>query len=130
MHFKQTLRALIKHKNEPTITVIASDQTPAKGEIEYWTEFLNQETPVFLGVEKMSKSLGCVVVFLDMVRVRRGVYEIVISTLHENPKETKEFEITESHVRFLEDLIKKYPDNWLWSHKRWKHKKKNLIKSE
>jgi Kdo2-lipid IVA lauroyltransferase/acyltransferase len=41
----------------------------------------------------------------------------------EFPKETDEYEITESHVRMLEKAIREHPDNWLWSHRRWKHKK-------
>ncbi|NVO04155.1 MAG: lysophospholipid acyltransferase family protein [Bacteroidetes bacterium] len=121
--FKQTLRALIKHKNEKTITVLASDQTPAKEEIEYWTTFLNQDTPVFLGTEKMAKALDVVVLFFTNKRVKRGYYEIEFSTITNRPKETKEFEITESHVNLLEKFINNNPDNWLWSHRRWKHKK-------
>lgn len=121
--FKQTLRALIKHKNEKTITVLASDQTPAKGEIEYWTKFLNQDTPVFLGTEKMAKSLNVVVLFFTNTRIKRGYYEIEFSTITEKPKETQNFEITEAHVKLLENFINNNSDNWLWSHRRWKHKK-------
>jgi len=121
--FKQTLRALIKHKKEQTITVLASDQTPAKEEIEYWATFLNQDTPVFLGTEKMAKSLDVVVLFFTNTRIKRGHYEIEFSTITEKPKETEDFEITEAHVKLLENFINHHPDNWLWSHRRWKHKK-------
>jgi KDO2-lipid IV(A) lauroyltransferase len=121
--YKQTLRALIKHKKENTITVLASDQTPAWGEIEYWTTFLNQDTPVFLGTEKMAKSIDVAVVFFTNTRIKRGYYEIEFHEITNKPKETANFEITESHVRYLENFINKNPDNWLWSHRRWKHKK-------
>jgi KDO2-lipid IV(A) lauroyltransferase len=43
--------------------------------------------------------------------------------LTENPKDTAENEITEMHVRALEKAIIEHPDNWLWSHRRWKHKR-------
>lgn len=121
--FKDTYRTLLRNKNIPFICGFATDQTPTRGEIRYWTIFMNQDTPVFLGPEKIAKTLDCAVVFLDIHRRKRGVYEITIEEIVDNPKATTEFEITEKHVKMLEQVIRKYPDNWLWSHKRWKHKK-------
>jgi KDO2-lipid IV(A) lauroyltransferase len=121
--FKQTLRVLVKNKNHVFLTLIAADQTPTKSEIEYWTTFLNQETPVFLGTEKIAKALNMAVLFFNIQRPKRGHYEIEISVLAENPKDTAENEITEMHVHALEKAIIAHPDNWLWSHRRWKHKK-------
>jgi len=121
--FKQTYRTLYKIKDELFITIIASDQTPTREEINYWTEFLNQDTPFFLGLEKISKALNMAVVFFDIVRPKRGYYDVYISKITEAPLETPQFEITEGYVRKLEDSIKKHPDNWLWSHRRWKHKR-------
>jgi KDO2-lipid IV(A) lauroyltransferase len=121
--FKQTLRMLVKNRNYTSLTLLAGDQTPTKSEIEYWTPFLNQETPVFLGTEKIAKALDMAVLFFNIQRTSRGHYEVEISILTENPKETAENEITEMHVRALEKVILSHPDNWLWSHRRWKHKK-------
>ena len=121
--FKQTLRVLVKNKDSISLTLLAGDQTPTKSEIEYWTPFLNQETPVFLGTEKIAKALNMAVLFFNIQRIKRGHYEIDISVLTENPKDTAENEITEMHVRALEKAIIANPDNWLWSHRRWKHKK-------
>lgn len=121
--FKQTYRTLYKVKDELVVTIIASDQTPTRDEINYWTEFLNQDTPFFLGLEKISKSLDMAVVFFDIVRSKRGFYDVNISMITDNPKETEQYEITESYVRKLEESIRKNPDNWLWSHRRWKHER-------
>lgn len=121
--FKQTYRTLYKVKDELFITIIASDQTPTRDEINYWTEFLNQDTPFFLGLEKISKSLDMAVVFFDIVRTKRGFYDVYISLITDQPKETDQYEITEAYVRKLEASINKHPDNWLWSHRRWKHKR-------
>ncbi|OFX79877.1 MAG: hypothetical protein A2X12_07785 [Bacteroidetes bacterium GWE2_29_8] len=125
IHFKYMLRNLVKLKGTKTMCILAGDQTPTKNEINYWTTFLNQDTPVFLGTEKMSQALDYAVIFVDIQRIKRGYYEIEFHLIAENPKETKEFEITEQHVRFLEKLIKQHPDNWLWSHRRWKHKRES-----
>lgn len=120
---KQTYRTLINNKNELCFVLIVSDQSPAKSEINHWTTFLNQETPVYLGTEKISKALDYAVVFSDIQRIKRGYYEVTVMEITDNPKETTEYEITEKYYRLLEEAIKKHPDNWLWSHRRWKHKK-------
>ncbi len=121
--FKQTLRVLLKNKEYTTLTLLAGDQTPTKSEIEYWTTFLNQDTPLFVGIEKIAKSLDMAVLFFNIQREKRGHYVVEISILTEAPKNTSENEITEMHVRALEKVISEHPENWLWSHRRWKHKR-------
>lgn len=105
---------------------LVSDQTPARPEIRYWTTFLNQETAVFLGVEKIAIKTNQPVLFCNMRKVARGKYEVDFEILCENPKETKPYEITEMHVRALEKLIHEAPEYWLWSHRRWKYKKEDI----
>ena len=124
--FKQAFRVIVKHKNIPTCSLLASDQTPTKGEIEYWTTFMNQETPVFLGTEKMARALNFEILFFPIRIIKRGYYEVEISKMFENPKGTVDFEITEKHTRLLEEFIFKNPENWLWSHRRWKHKRSEI----
>lgn len=119
---KMILRKLAQSKNEATVTVLLGDQTPVREEATYFTNFLNQPTAVFLGVEKMARLLNTVVVFYDMKRVKRGYYEYTVVPLFENPAETKPDEITEKHVQHLEAIIRKEPQYWLWSHRRWKFK--------
>jgi KDO2-lipid IV(A) lauroyltransferase len=118
---KQTLRAMIGFKKELTFSVLVSDQTPVKHEINYVTTFLNQPTPVFLGIEKLAKMIDAVVIFYKIDRVKRGYYTYTLVPLIEQPKQTAEHVITEAHVRYLEQLIKDKPQYWLWSHRRWKY---------
>jgi KDO2-lipid IV(A) lauroyltransferase len=118
-----TYRTLLSQK-EAAITVFIADQAPPNTKGTYWTTFLSQDTPVFLGVEKMAAKLNYPVVFLYSLRVKRGYYRIHCALLAENPSTLKgEYEITELHTKFLEQLISRYPEQWLWSHKRWKHKR-------
>ncbi|MCK5822520.1 MAG: lysophospholipid acyltransferase family protein [Bacteroidales bacterium] len=127
VEMQNTVRTIIKYTKEKKLSFagFVSDQTPTKSESHYWTKFLNQDTPVFLGVEKIAKKTNQAVVFLDMRKVKRGYYQVEIIKLFDNPKETKEYEITECHVKLLEKIIKEEPEYWLWSHRRWKHKKPN-----
>jgi Kdo2-lipid IVA lauroyltransferase/acyltransferase len=122
IHFKRFFRMMVENRNNLSAYMLAGDQTPTRSEINYWTNFLNQETAVFLGAEKMAKALDIPVVYMDTQRTGRMRYEITLSLISDKPKETAEYEITEKHVRLLENAIRLHPDNWLWSHRRWKHK--------
>lgn len=101
------------------------DQTPRVTEIQYWTTFLNQDTAVIVGAEKVARKTDAVVVFVHMIKIKRGYYEVENSLLTDNAKGTAKFEITEMCTRSLEKIIMEKPEYWLWSHKRWKHKRIN-----
>ena len=103
---------------------LVADQRPPKKGGHYWTTFLNQETAIFLGPEKIAKKLNTAVVFAYQEKVKRGEYLIKFKLLFEDVSKTSDYEITETHLRFLEKLIQEKPEYWLWSHKRWKHKRK------
>lgn len=122
---QEFLRVMMRNKvmGNPTLTGFIGDQTPTKKNIHYWTNFLNQDTPIFIGIERIAKKLNQPVFYANMRKVKRGYYEIDMHLICENPQETKEFEITEKHTRMLEENILENPCIWLWSHKRWKHKR-------
>lgn len=103
--------------------IFMADQSPHRGKIKYYTRFLNQNTPVHLGVENLAKKCDLAVVFIDIQRVKRGHYEVTGELLFEDTKATDSYEITNSHVKALEKVIIKKPEDWLWSHRRWKHAK-------
>jgi KDO2-lipid IV(A) lauroyltransferase len=123
---KQTLRKMVEYRKELTVSVLVGDQTPVMHEVNYFTNFLNQPTAVFLGIEKIAKTIDAAVVFYDMKRVKRGYYEYTLIPLTETPKETAEHEITDMHVQYLEKVIRREPQYWLWSHRRWKFKPEDL----
>ncbi len=122
---ENTLKLTLKyHKsNQAMILGLVADQRPRRKNIQYWTNFLNQETPVFTGAEKIGKRIDAAIIFIDISKEKRGLYKIEFSTLCENSTKTKEFEITELFIRKLENQIRKNPEYWLWSHNRWKHKR-------
>lgn len=124
---KSTMRTLVALRNIPKFTVFVSDQTPVRHETQYFTQFLNQPTAVFLGIEKMAKLTGDPVVFCDIRVVKRGHYTCTFVPLVEESKQTTEHEITDIHVQYLEKVIKEKPQYWLWSHKRWKFKPEDIF---
>lgn len=110
-----------QQENKPVLTVFLSDQRPQYHQIQYWTKFLGLDTPLYLGTEKLARKLNAAVVFFKIRKLRRGRYEMEIETICEDPCSLKPYEITEAHVRILEELIREEPGYWLWSHRRWKH---------
>jgi Kdo2-lipid IVA lauroyltransferase/acyltransferase len=121
----QVIREIINHKkqNINTVSVFLSDQIPAKGDIKFWTTFLNQDTAVFTGVGKIASRYDMAVVFFNIQKVKRGYYNLDIELLYEHTAGLSENLITETHVNKLEEIIKEKPEYWIWSHRRWKHKK-------
>ncbi|OKS86436.1 lysophospholipid acyltransferase family protein [Mucilaginibacter polytrichastri] len=123
---KATLRKMIEFRKELSLTVFASDQTPIREEAHFFTQFLNQPTAVFLGIEKISTLFNSVVIFADIRRVKRGYYRCTFVPLVDEPKQAAEYEITRAHVQYLEKVIREEPPYWLWSHRRWKFKPDNI----
>jgi KDO2-lipid IV(A) lauroyltransferase len=123
--FKQTYRTLVKYKDELTITYVAGDQTPHKDEINFWTTFLNRDTAFFLGTEKIARALDYAVVFLDIQRAGRGHYEVSVNLITDDPASMADHAITKTFTHKLEQAINRHPDNWLWSHRRWKYSREN-----
>jgi Kdo2-lipid IVA lauroyltransferase/acyltransferase len=118
----QTLRDMVANRGTVTATAFIADQYPATGGA-HWATFLNQDTGFFSGPEKLSSKFNYPVVYIHVRRRKRGQYEVIPELLFENPKQTSEGEITESFIKRLEADIVTDPATWLWSHRRWKHKR-------
>lgn len=119
---KDTFRDMLKMKNEINATAFIADQTPSP-ENAHWTKFLNQDTPVFKGTEVIAKKLNYPIVFINVKKIKRGYYTMSAEMLCGNPSSTSNGEISELHTKKLEEEIQKNPETWLWSHRRWKHKR-------
>lgn len=122
IEMKNTYRDMLEAKDQVTATAFIADQTPPP-ESAYWTRFLNQDTPVYWGTEKIAIKLNIPVVHFSAVKIKRGYYQLVAKMLVENPSLTQPGEISELHTRNLEKQILRQPEIWLWSHRRWKHKR-------
>ncbi len=118
---KETFRYMKSKQHIQNVFIFLADQSPHRDSIKHYIHFLNQDTPVFIGPEKLSKLYDQIVIYAEITRFKRGKYELTFKTICERPKETKELEITKKYFALLEESIKKQPEYWLWSHKRWKH---------
>lgn len=111
-----------KDKDNLTATIFAIDQAPKRAS-GYWTMFLNQETDVAFGAEKYAREYNYPVVFGHIKKLKRGHYQFSLTPLVDEPRLTAPGEISERVTRLLERDILEAPQYWLWTHKRWKHKR-------
>ncbi len=122
---KQELYKQLIARKEITRSIgLISDQGPHKDIGAYWTKFLNQETAFFVGAEKVARKMKYPVIFVYGDREKRGHYIITYKEIAAPPFLPNENYILESFVRALEEVILHKPENWLWSHRRWKYKNK------
>ncbi|MEO6548424.1 MAG: lysophospholipid acyltransferase family protein [Ferruginibacter sp.] len=119
---KDTFRDMIKNRHELNATAFIADQSPNPAKA-HWMNFLNQDTPVFMGTEKIAGKIKYPIVFVSVKKLTRGYYTLTAELLQMPPYTDNEGSITEAHTRKLEADIIEQPETWLWTHRRWKHKR-------
>lgn len=112
-----------EEKDNLTATIFATDQSPSNPNNCYWMNFLNQDTGILFGVEKYAKEFNQPVVYGRINKEKRGHYSFEFFDVTDTPRETAYGEITEAITKMLEADIRAIPQYWLWSHRRWKHKR-------
>lgn len=122
------MRTMARRSDTLDAVLILADQSSFGHDSDYWNVFLNQETCWFTGLERMSKFLDYAVVFVAMKRTGRGRYELTFHLITDTPKSTGKGFIMEQYSQHIEQFIHEHPDNWLWSHRRWKHSRKQMVK--
>lgn len=120
---KETAGYFKKDIEKPKAIIFASDQSPSNPKKCYWMDFLNQETGVLFGVEKFGKEYDLPIIYGTIHKVKRGYYEVEFELLFESCADVPYGQITETHTKRLEKDIIDAPEYWLWSHRRWKHKR-------
>jgi KDO2-lipid IV(A) lauroyltransferase len=104
------------------LLVLANDQS-APAAKSFWVKFLNRDTSFFEGTEKIARQLNAPVIFVKISVPKRGHYRVSFHPITEDPSKEELGHILNEHARLLEENIHAAPQYWLWSHKRWKHKK-------
>ena len=117
---KDTFRDMMRNRGELSATAFIADQAPSPDKA-YWMNFMNQDTPVFLGTEKIAQKMKYPIVYVSVKKIKRGYYTLGASILKEPPFDLQEGEITTTHTKKLEADIIEQPETWLWTHRRWKH---------
>ena len=125
---KESLRFYLRNRTggiagKNLVMGLIADQNPPRRPDSRWFRFLNQDTIFFDGGEKLALRCQLPVYFVKMERLRRGRYEMSFELIYDGKEEVAEYEITQRYVRKLERMICECPELWMWSHRRWKHKR-------
>lgn len=100
---------------------LIADQAPPRFERSYWYDFLGRPTAFFSGMENLALRFGMPVYFVRIEKIRRAHYEAVFECIYDGVEAVRPHEITKRYVAKLDTMIRRRPELWLWSHKRWKH---------
>jgi len=119
---KETTLTFDRYKDRPAVFLMAADQNPHTLKSCYWINFLGRETVFLYGPEKHARRNHCPVFFAEVKRTRRGYYTITLSLIAENTSQLADGELILMYARKLESVIRDKPEDWLWSHRRWKHR--------
>jgi len=123
---KRTNDTFEKNKNTASLYFLVADQSPSNIVSAYWIDFLNQDTACLHGPENYAKQYNLPIVYGNVTRIKRGFYTVELIELFEESKNTEDAQITKKFMGVLENIIKEKPENWLWSHKRWKKKRSEI----
>jgi KDO2-lipid IV(A) lauroyltransferase len=110
----------------PGSLMLAADQT-APAYSQFWTTFLNHETAFFIVPAKIAIKTNQPIIMHHTRKLGRGRYEVFHTKLIENPADYTPEDIMIAYANRLEEIIRAEPEYWLWSHRRWKHKRPENI---
>lgn len=123
MSMKEVPRKLVKNPKVPTMSIMVNDQAPHAPRKAYWNTFLNQDTGWMTGTERLAIKHDQAVLFGCIRKRKRGFYEVTFYPITDTPDQCDSGYILDQHAKYLEMVIAENPEYWLWSHKRWKHKR-------
>ena len=126
VEMRKTARYVNELATENKVCIIGfiADQAPRKKDARHFLHFLNHNTPVLTGTEKITKHYDFGAFFLDVKRAKRGYYEARFVKMHDNPKSLPDFELTAIYYQMLEKCIRTQPELYLWSHNRFRNAEK------
>jgi KDO2-lipid IV(A) lauroyltransferase len=120
---ENAVRELLNALHEGKAVGIVADQTAAKESI--WVPFFGREVPTYEGPAMFCLKTRAPLIMGFPVRGLDGRYsvqfeEVKFDDLKSYTKENI-LELTKRHVAVTERIIRQYPEQWMWMHKRWKH---------
>ena len=124
---KESYRKIAEQSKEKKLHLygFASDQSPSKKKASYWNKFLNITVPIHIGAEIIAKKYNMPMFFMDVIKVNRGFYEATFKEITYNPKNFRNFKLTDIFIKMVEDQIYRKPEFYTWTHRRFKHRKNN-----
>lgn len=112
--------AILPWRNTQYVLGLVADQSPAEPTNAFWVPFFGRPTAFLRAPENGARVANLPVIFCYFIKKKRGYYEGFFELVEEAPTSLPKGELTRRYAQYLENFIKKYPDTYLWSHRRWK----------
>lgn len=124
---KSTIKEVTQNQEKGILGLYGfiSDQTPRPQKTHYWEEFMGKVVPIHTGGEMLAKKLNMSTVFMKVEKVKRGHYQATFIPITDNPREIPDYQVTYRFIKEVEKQILEKPEYYFWTHKRWKHSKKD-----
>ncbi len=122
------VREIIRTLENGGIVAIAPDQSgPMEGP---FVEFFGRRIASHQGPAVFALRSGAPMQMGFMLRQSDGTYEVVLEEIPTSDiaasSDENVVELTRRHTALLEKYVRRYPDHWLWMHRRWKHTWENV----
>ncbi|GEN72765.1 lysophospholipid acyltransferase family protein [Chryseobacterium lathyri] len=118
----EVIMNIFRSKNDgESAYMFVADQTPHVAHVNYGLEFLHQRTPAFIGYDKLATRMDLVFIYCEMKKVKRGYYQVNYHRIYPDGEKFTEHEVVRKFHKLLENTLHKHPDNYLWSHRKWKY---------
>ena len=120
------LRYALRHRDGKKVYNFITDQRPytvSRGLAE--VDFLGQRTYTMTGAAALARKLGLAVAYLSMRPDRRGHYLLRYSPICQDASQMDPQQLMQQYYRLLEEDIRRQPENYLWTHRRF-DRPKNL----
>lgn len=118
----EVIMNIFRSKNDGSSAyMFVADQTPHVAHVNYGLDFLNQRTPAFIGYDKLATRMDLVFIYCEMKKVKRGYYQVNYHRIYPDGEKFVEHEVVRKFHKLLENTLHKRPDNYLWSHRKWKY---------
>ena len=124
-NIKEIYKVLVSGK---PIIMLADQSAPREA---LYVKFFNRWATVFQGPAVFALKCKSSMRMLLCIRNENNTFKIIHEEIKsedlKEPSQENIYELTKRHVEVLEKYVRKYPEQWLWSHKRWKHSDKYEI---
>lgn len=125
IEMKSIYRTIVQNRNDGVTMLIGflNDQRPRPHANEHWVTFMNQDTIVQTGMERIASQMGFAVAYLDIQKVKRGYFKCTVSKITDDASKEPEYFVSDLYTSKLEQTIINNPAYYLWTHNKWSRKK-------
>lgn len=121
--FQNAGKEMLRRRREFRVFSMLADQAPFKRDARYWHPFFNREASFYLGPQKLAEATQYPVVFVSMFKRERGFYDVQFEVLAQPPHAREGFAVLDAYIAAAEKAIRRQPETWLWSNRKWKHRR-------